>query len=238
MRKDADCGEFRKSQNWIGPPNTRLEDATYVPPPVNGMNQALDDFEKYLHAESKLPPLIRLAIIHYQFEAIHPFLDGNGRIGRLLITLLLCEWELLPQPLLYLSAFFEKHRKEYYDLLVGVSHAERWSEWIEFFLRGVAEQASDAVERSRRLLDLWQSYRKKMQRTRSSALLLKLVDELFKYPLVTIPFTSNVLSCTYVTAKNNIDKLVSAEILREMPGMHARRKIYVADEILKILEET
>ena len=235
--KGAACGEFRKSQNWIGPPNTRLEDATYVPPPVDGMKQALDDFEKYLHAESKLPPLIRLAIIHYQFEAIHPFLDGNGRIGRLLITLLLCEWGLLPQPLLYLSAFFEKHRKEYYDLLVNVSRAERWSEWIEFFLRGVAEQASDAVERSRQLLDLWQSYRQKMQRTRSSALLLKLVDELFKYPLVTIPFTSNVLNCTYVTARNNIGKLVSAEILREMPGMHAKRKIYIADEILKIFEE-
>jgi Fic family protein len=131
-------GEFRRSQNWIGPPGCTLLEANFVPPPVDEMKQALSDFEKYLHVSPALPPLVRLALIHYQYESIHPFLDGNGRIGRLLITLLLYVEGLLPQPLLYLSAFFERHRQEYYRLLLAVSQSGAWTDWIECFLRGIA----------------------------------------------------------------------------------------------------
>lgn len=113
---------------------------TYVPPPEAEMKEALGELEKYLHAVSPLPPLVRMALVHYQFEAIHPFLDGNGRIGRLLITLLLCAEGLLPQPLLYLSAFFERHRPDYYRLLLAVSQEGRWVDWVSFFLDGVAQQ--------------------------------------------------------------------------------------------------
>jgi Fic family protein len=150
--------EFRRSQNWIGPPGCSLAEATYVPPPPDLMDATLADLERYIHARSDLPPLVRLALIHYQFEAIHPFLDGNGRIGRLLITLLLAVWGLLPQPVLYLSAFFERHRSEYYDRLLAVSRRAEWEVWIEYFLAGVCSQAQDARDRSRRLLDLRETY--------------------------------------------------------------------------------
>src|SRR5436309_5025335 len=183
-------GEFRRSQNWIGPPGCTLADAAFVPPPVAEMTQALRDFEKYLHEPPVLPPLVRLALIHYQFEAIHPFLDGNGRIGRLLITLLLCAEGLLPQPLLYLSAYFERHRLEYYRLLLAVSQSGGWSEWICFFLRGVAEQSNDAIRRSDRLLQLMQDYRERLQSARTSALLLQLVDRLFMTPATTVARTA------------------------------------------------
>ena len=147
-------GEFRHSQNWIGPPGCTLMDAVFVPPPELEMLEALSDLEKYLHTPSPLPLLIRLALFHYQFEAIHPFLDGNGRIGRLLLTFLLCAEGLLPQPLLYLSAYFERNRKLYYHLLLSVSHSGKWTDWIVFFLNGVAEQSRDAIKRSHQLMDL------------------------------------------------------------------------------------
>ncbi|HEX9676213.1 MAG TPA: Fic family protein [Anaerolineales bacterium] len=126
-------GEFRRSQNWIGPPGCTLEDSTFVPPPTTEMSDSLGKFERYLHAEDHVPPLVRLGLIHYQFEAIHPFIDGNGRIGRLLITLLLCAWGLLPQALLYLSAYFEANRDQYYDLLLHVSQRGEWESWLTFF---------------------------------------------------------------------------------------------------------
>src|SRR5262245_921234 len=154
-------GEFRRSQNWIGPPGSTLMDAAYVPPPVDEMWRALDEFEKYLHAESEFPLLIRLALIHYQFEAIHPFLDGNGRIGRLLITLLLCAEGALHHPLLYLSAFFERYREDYYRALLAVSQRGERANWINFYLRGVQEQSRDAIKKSSRLLDLWRQYRQR-----------------------------------------------------------------------------
>ena len=141
-------GQFRDRQNWIGTPGCAARDAIFVPPPVSEMMAVLGDFERYLHAESHLPPLIRIGLIHYQFETIHPFLDGNGRIGRLLITLLLCAWDLLPQPLLYLSAYFERWRDAYIDLLYAVSQRGAWNAWLVFFLQGIAIQARDAVARA------------------------------------------------------------------------------------------
>ena len=228
-------GEFRRSQNWIGPPGCTLMEATFVPPPEEEMKEALDLFEKYLHSPSGLPPLIRLALIHYQFEAIHPFLDGNGRIGRLILTLLVCAERLLPQPLLYLSAYFEQHRQQYYDSLLAVSQAGTWSEWVAFFLRGVAQQSQDAILRSDRLLNLWQEYRRKLQSPRASALSLQLVDELFSYPAMTIAWAAKRLDVTPRSAQLNIEKLVRAEILREETGKR-RNRVFVASEIVRTIE--
>jgi len=189
----ATPGEFRRSQNWIGRPGCTIQDAEFVPPPVPEMQEALDAFEKYLHVEDNYPPLIRLAFIHYQFETIHPFLDGNGRIGRLAITLLLVNWDLLPLPLLYLSAFFEKHRQGYYDLLLGVSRQGAWPRWVEFFLRGVAEQARDAGQRAKRLQDLQEEWRARLAQKRSPGLLFRLADSLFETPILTIPQAQSLL---------------------------------------------
>jgi Fic family protein len=226
-------GEFRRSQNWIGPPGTLLQDATYVPPPAEEMEQALYAFESYLHSKPDFPPLVRLALIHYQFEAIHPFLDGNGRLGRLLISLLLCQWNLLPQPLLYLSAYFEHYRQDYYDLLLTISRDGHWREWILFFLRGVESQARDAIQRAKVLQDLQADYRLRLQHTRASALPLKLVDILFESPYVTISLVQARLETTHRTASLTIQKLVEVDILDEV-GSRSRNKIFVAAEILRV----
>lgn len=228
-------GEFRRSQNWIGPPGCLLKDAVFVPPPVDEMMETLGDLEKYLHMPSELPPLIRLALIHYQFEAIHPFLDGNGRVGRLLLTLLLCTEGLLSQPLLYLSAYFERYRRDYYNLLLGVSQSGRWYEWVMYFLRGVADQSQDAVRRSNRLLDLRQEYRQRLQSARSSALLLQLVDELFSYPAISISWAAKRLDVTPRAAQLNVDKLIAEGILAEMTG-RKRNRVFITPGIMKIIE--
>ena len=172
-------GEFRRRQNWIGPPGCPVNEATFVPPPPEAMLEALSAWEGYLHAPPVLPPLIRLGLIHYQFEIIHPFLDGNGRVGRLLISLLLCAWNLLPQPLLYLSAYFQRRRSEYYDRLLDVGQRGAWEAWLRFFLEGVRVQAQDAVLRSRRLLELREHYREQFQHQRAAARLLQVTDYLF-----------------------------------------------------------
>lgn len=228
-------GEFRRSQTWIGPPGCLLKDAVFVPPPVDEMMETLGDLEKYLHMPSELPPLIRLALIHYQFEAIHPFLDGNGRVGRLLLTLLLCTEGLLSQPLLYLSAYFERYRRDYYNLLLGVSQSGRWYEWVMYFLRGVADQSQDAVRRSNRLLDLRQEYRQRLQSARSSALLLQLVDELFSYPAISISWAAKRLDVTPRAAQLNVDKLIAEGILAEMTG-RKRNRVFITPGIMKIIE--
>ncbi len=230
----ATPGEFRRTQNWIGAPGCTLNDATYVPPPVVEMNAALDAFEKYLHAQDELPPLVRLALIHYQFEAIHPFIDGNGRIGRLLISLLLVHWSLLPLPLLYLSAFFEKHRQEYYDLLMAVSARGAWYEWVSFFLRGVAEQARDAVVRAKQLQDLRMAWRDRLTQARASALLLRLADRLFESPIITIPQAQRYLEITYPSAQKNIQRLVDTKVLEPIDNA-TYGKTFVAREILEIV---
>ena len=229
-------GEFRRSQNWIGPANCTLNDAKFVPPPPEDLIESLGQLEKFWHAPSPLPLVVRLALIHYQFEAIHPFLDGNGRIGRLLTTLLLCAEQVLTQPLLYLSAYFERNRSEYYRLLLAVSQDGQWADWLSFFLRGIAEQSQDAIRRSGMLLQLWQDYRRRLQSVRSSALLLKLVDELFNRPYLTFGNAKEVLAVTYRSAQLNVTKLVDAGILEELPGRKYGR-IFVAREILKTLEE-
>lgn len=228
-------GEFRRRQNWIGAPHCTLNEAEFVPPPVTEMQGALDALETYLHSEGDYPPLVRLAFIHYQFEAIHPFVDGNGRIGRLLSSLLLVHWKLLLLPLLYLSASFEQHRQDYYDLLRAVSERGAWREWVEFFLRGVDEQAKDASVRAKRLQDLQLDWRKRLAGVRSS-LPLRLADILFESPLLTIPQAQRLLDVKYDTAHSNIGKLVDAAILQQI-GKSSYGKSFVALEILEIIRE-
>lgn len=230
---NATPGEFRRRQVWIGSKDCLLEDARYVPPAPESMMECLDAFEKYVHAPHPLP-LVDLAYLHYQFEAIHPFLDGNGRLGRLLITLLLCEWELLPTPLLDISGFFESHREVYYDRLFAVSAAGDWPGWVEFFLTAVAVQAKSAVQRAKNLRDLRDRYRERVTSAGSSVLLSALVDHFFDIPALTIRQAESRLDVTYRTASNCVGKLVDAGIVSEMTG-RARDRVYVAHEILALL---
>jgi Fic family protein len=232
----ATPGEFRRSQNWIGRPGSTLNDAEYVPPPPDEMPTALDAFEKYLHGDDLQPPLVRLAFIHQQFEAIHPFLDGNGRIGRLLISLLLVEWGLLPLPLLYLSAYFERERQAYYDLLWAVNARGDWRPWVLFFLRGVAEQGQDAGARAKRLQDLQAEWRASLMGARSSALLLRLTDELFRSPIITLPQVGRILSVTHRSAAMAVERLVAEGILHPVSG-RVRNRQFAAQAILDIAGE-
>jgi len=232
--EQATPGEFRRSQNWIGPPGCTLREAIFVPPPVNDMHKALDAFEKYLHLDDGYPPLIRLALIHYQFEAIHPFLGGNGRIGRLLLSLLLVHWNLLPLPLLYLSAYFERHRQRYYDLLLAVSERGAWGEWLLFFLNGVAKQSQDAIDQAKQLQDLQLNWRHRLIEIRASSSLIRLLDYLFEMPVITIPQAQTHLGVTYHSARLNIEKLIKVGVLKQV-GENSYGKTYIAAAIMKII---
>ena len=235
--EQATPGEFRQSQNWIGPPGCTLDDATFMPPPVAEMKESLDQLEKFLHADTQLPPLVELALIHYQFETIHPFLDGNGRIGRLLITLFLCQRSILNKPLLYLSAFFERHRQEYYDRLLEVSQRGAWRQWLEFFLQAVVTQSDDAVRRARRLLDLHRIYYQTSLGKHLPPTAMKLVELIFVKPVLNARVTQESLKVTYPGAQKAINALVEQGILAEITG-GKRNKVYEARRILEILEET
>ena len=226
-------GAFRTRQNWIGAPGCAWRDASYVPPPVGEMQEALDALEQFLHAETSLPPLVRLALIHYQFEAIHPFIDGNGRIGRLLISLLSCAWDLLPRPLLYLSAYLYAHRNRYYDLLLAVSREGAWEAWLVFFLRGVAGQSRDAIARIRRLEDLRAAYREQVQTARTSAKLLQVVNLVFARPVLTVRQVEESLKVAYNTAQQYVRQLEEIGLLREITGQ-ARNRVYRADRVLRV----
>lgn len=228
-------GEFRRSQNWIGPVGSTLSTAPYVPPPVEEMYQALDELEKFIHADTDIPLLIRAGMIHYQFEAIHPFLDGNGRVGRLLLALLLCEWALLSQPLLNLSVYIEHHRQEYYDLLLGVSQKGAWEAWLSFFLRGVSEQARESVYRIDRLQGIRANYQPIVEHDRNSSRMAAVIDYLFSRPVLSVRQAADELGIPFKTAQAYLMKLVQAGVLREVTG-HARNRIFQADEILRAVQ--
>jgi len=232
--RHANLGRFRASQNWVGADGCRVQEALFIPPPVPQMREALYALEQYLHCGEQNPPLVRLALIHYQFEAIHPFVDGNGRIGRLLVSLLLVHWDLLPLALLYLSAFFERRRKDYIRLLRSVSNQGTWQDWVLFFLEGISTEASDATVRARRLQDLRARWRELVTAARTSALALRLVDYLFEAPIITIPQAARVLDVTYPSGQRNVEKLLTAGILRQL-GEESYGKTFVADEIINII---
>ncbi|HUM71129.1 MAG TPA: Fic family protein, partial [Chloroflexota bacterium] len=230
-------GEFRRSQNWIGPPGSTLETATYIPPPVEQMHLALHDLETFIHATDNLPPLVKLGLVHYQFEAIHPFLDGNGRVGRLLMSLLLADWDLLPQPMLYLSAFFEEHRQAYYEHLLAISQRGDWESWLLYFLRGVYTQAHDSIRRIRHLQALRDTYREQFQTARAAARLLQVIDTLFVQPIFTISQISEAIQINYPTAQRYVNQLEEARIVQEITGQ-SRNRVYRAGQIMAAIETT
>lgn len=226
-------GEFRTDQNWIGA--RLIENARYVPPPPREALEAMSDLEKYINNLSPdIPMLVHLAMIHYQFEAIHPFPDGNGRVGRLLIPLILCERKEISEPLLYLSSYFEKNYNDYIEKMLSVSQLGLWESWISFFLDGVEEACQDAIARASALLELQRTYRQKIQRARSSALLGRLIDLLFEHPATNVPYAADTLGISYNAAKNNIEVLVEHQIL--MPGTtDVRPRYFFANEIIKVM---
>lgn len=229
----ATPGEFRRTQNWIGSPGCTLADAAYVPPPADELMGCLDAWESFLHDDS-LPPLVHAALVHSQFEAIHPFLDGNGRVGRLLITLLLVESGILPAPLLYLSAFFEATNSEYYARLLAVTQKGEWEEWLAYFLTGVALQAEDALGRIQRIDDLLLQWREEFAKSQSRV--PERAIELFvENPFWTVKKLSLRLDVAFTTAQRAIDRLAAAGIIA-LTGEAKRNRVYCARAILEILE--
>lgn len=229
----ATPGEFRRSQNWIGAPGSTLSTAKYVPPPVDEMTKCLGSFEHFLHDRS-LPPLIHVALCHYHFEAIHPFVDGNGRIGRLLIILLLIERKLLPSPILYLSAFFERTRGDYYAQLYNVSSEGSWQEWFLYFLHGVTSQSTDVLSRAERINALQVEWQIKVGS--SDGTTQDILKELARNPYCTAKKVAATLDVAFTTAQRGINKLEDLGILEQV-SEGKRDRAYCASAILNILEE-
>ena len=222
-------GELRTSPNWIGGAN--LDNAVFVPPPPEALGEALTDWEFFLHEQS-MPLLVQLALAHYQFEVIHPFLDGNGRVGRLMIPLMLVLRGVLTQPLLYLSAFFEQHRDEYHDLLLRTSQNGDLLPWIRFFLEGVRRQARDAEALTVRLVELQQRLRKELLDEKRPVSVIRLVEHLFTFPLVTAPRVAQLLGVSKQTAYAVIDTLVERGDLVEVTN-RKRNRIHMAPRIFE-----
>ena len=216
-------GEFRSSQNWIGPAGSTLAGASFVPPPPIEMVTALGDLERFLHAgKTTVPLLLRCGLAHAQFETIHPFLDGNGRVGRLLITLMLCEEAALSRPLLYLSVFLKAHRAEYYDRLTAIRNHGHWEQWLKFFLRGVSQTARAATRTATDIIQMRETHRNAVLQ---SAKALKLLDSLFQQPLVSPKRIAEIVGCTHPTAVKLARDLEARGWLREVTG-YERNRLY------------
>ena len=231
-----DPGEFRRSQNWIG--GTRPGDAVFVPPPHLAVPDCMGDLERFLHAEDDgLPILVRAGLAHVQFETIHPFLDGNGRVGRLLITLLLCEAGVLSQPMLYLSVYFKRHRDRYYELLDRVRQTGDWEAWLAFFLQGVQETAENAAATARRLTERFAADRERLATEgRKAGSALRVHEALQERPILSIPETSRRTRLAFPTVSAAMRLLEIAGLVREITGF-SRNRVYVYSEYLRILNE-
>ena len=218
-------GELRTSQNWIGPAGCTLATASFVPPPPHEVPQALGELERYLHQDDGLPPLVKTALAHVQFETIHPFLDGNGRVGRLLITFLLTEQGILHKPVLYLSHYFKQHRQRYYELLQAVRDRGAWEDWLRFFLQGVVEVAAEAAETARRIQLLREQHRAAITERlgRSAGNGHRVLEALFNRPILSVADVVTLTGTTYAAANTLVRRLVELDVLREMTG-HARNR--------------
>jgi len=237
-RQPVAPGEFRRSQTWIGPPGSTIENAPYVPPPVDDMLAGLNILERYIHGPDDLPVLARIGLIHYQFEAIHPFLDGNGRIGRLLIALLLVLWDLLPHPWLYLSGYFEANRQAYYERLLGVSERGDWDAWLLLFLEAVGRQSDEAAAALDRLEALREHYETMLRDERTADRLMQVIDFLLGHPMATVrQIEGGIGARDFKTAQRYVEKLVERGVLREFTG-RKRNRIYRADQIFEAIEGT
>jgi Fic family protein len=231
-------GEFRRDQNFIAPAGIRdIRQATFVPPAVPDMISALDNFEKFLHAPSELPVLLTVGLAHAQFETIHPFLDGNGRVGRLLITFQLVHSEVLHRPVLYLSLYLKRNRLEYYDQLMAVRHTGDWESWLRFFVRGVAETAEEASTKAQAIVALQEALRKQIQADGLSTNALRLLDHLFDRPLTHVNLAKKQLGVSFVTANKLMDQFETAGIIREVTG-RKRDRIFRFEPYLALFDES
>jgi Fic family protein len=232
-------GEFRAMQNWIGYEGSPIERATFVPPPVAEMQTALADIEAFLHSDLLLPPLIKVGLVHAQFETIHPFLDGNGRMGRLLITFILCQQQILQRPLLYLSNFFKTHKQEYYQLLQRIRDEGDWESWLKFFLRGVCEVAQEATENARKIVQMREQHRGIiMQHFKHSAGAgLKLLEHLYQRPIVTVKGATEITGQQYPNANNLIAKFQEHGILKEMTQQQRNRRFIYSEYVFILASE-
>lgn len=231
-------GELRRTQNWIGPGGCTLAEATFVPPPPDEVPRGLGDLETFLHAADDLPLLVQIGLAHAQFETIHPFLDGNGRVGRLLITFLLCEKGALPKPVLYLSHYFKKHRQEYYELLQAVRDRGAFEEWLAFFLRGVTEVSVEAAHTARRILELRESHRREITERfgRAAGNGHRVLERLYEQPIVSVSNLMTLLGTTFAGANQIVQRLVEIGVLREFTGQ-ARHRRFRYDAYVRLFEE-
>ena len=230
----ATPGEFRKTQNWIGPAGCTLQNATYVPPSTDLLMDCLGTWEQFLHVQT-IPPLVQAGLLHYQFEAIHPFLDGNGRVGRLLIVLFLVERKVLTAPLLCISAFFEATRSEYYNLLLAVSRENGWNQWLEYFLNGIARMSEDVLSRAERINLLLQSWKERIAGQKPK-ILFDVIDLLAENPFWSTKKISERLQVAFTTAQRAINVLVEKEVLSQVDNAQ-RGRVFCANAIMKILDE-
>jgi Fic family protein len=219
-------GEFRTSQNWVGPAGSTIGTATYVPPPPHEMSVSLDNFEKFIHDNSPMPILIKIGCLHAQFETIHPFLDGNGRIGRLLITFLLCEKGILRLPLLYLSYFFKANRQEYYDRLQAIRDAGDWEGWLKFFLRGLEEVSKEAADTAIHILRIREEHRSAVSGHlgRGAGNGLTLLENLYSKPIISVNTVTQLTGLTYPNANRLVDTFVEMNLLKEITGRKRNRR--------------
>jgi Fic family protein len=226
-------GATRTSQNWIGPAGCTLAEATFVPPPPHEVPRLLGELERFLHDESPLPLLIRIGLAHAQFETIHPFLDGNGRIGRLLITLLLCEKSVLQKPVLYLSHYFKGHRQQYYDRLQAVRDQGAWEPWLAFFLRGVVEVSQQATETARRILLLRERHRQIItdEFGRAAGNGHRVLEHLYRHPIVAVAEVRELIQTSNPPANNLVRQFVTHGVLHEITGQKRNRRFMYRDYV-------
>ncbi|MDR2429488.1 MAG: Fic family protein [Puniceicoccales bacterium] len=232
-------GEFRRSQNWIGPAGCSLANATFVPPPPGEIDRAMGNVETFWHSNLPLPALVKIALIHAQFETIHPFLDGNGRMGRLLITFFLCEQNILQKPVLYLSHYFKKNRDAYYTQLQSVRDTGNWEQWVEFFLHGIIEVSRQATATARAILDLREKHRALIPKhlTRIASNAYQVLDLLYAHPIITIRDTCKTLGITYNAAGKIIQNFLKLGILRELTG-YRRNRVFFHEPYIRLFDET
>lgn len=231
-------GEFRRTQNWIGPAGCTLSEAVFIPPPPDIVPQAMSDLERFLNSPSKLPVLIQVGLAHAQFETIHPFLDGNGRVGRLLITFLLTERKLLSKPALYLSDYIKRYKQDYYTRLQGVRDVGDWEGWLTFFLKAVSEVSQEAVTTARNILDMREDFRHRITNRlgRAAGNAQQVMDYLFMHPITTIKNVKELLGITQAGANNIVNRLVEIGLLKEITG-YARNRRFRFDPYLRLFEE-
>ena len=235
--EEKNPGEFRHSQNWIGPQGSNLKNATYVPPNPEDMQIAMSDLEKFINVSDDLDPLMKIALVHYQFETIHPFLDGNGRIGRLLITLFLIEKGVLKYPTLYISYFLKRNRVEYYDRMMEVRLKGTFEQWVKFFLKALMESAQDAIDTIDLLLELHKNNYVKIQGIKSAQkTALKVFDYIEKQPIIDIKKASEDLGLSFNTVSKAINNLVGIGVLRQTQSA-SRNRCFAYEEYLAILRK-